>query len=185
MKISDLRELLRYDPDTGKLFWLPRDVSHFTPTPKRSAEHLCKWWNNRFANKEAFTAIGAHDAYIGKVHGRNYYAHIVIWALHYGEWPTHEIDHEDGNRLNNCISNLRDVTHQKNMQNKALYKSNNSGAHGVFFDKKKDRWLSYITVNRSRKHIGTFNNFYEAIHSRKNAEKEYDCFHVNHGRAAA
>jgi hypothetical protein len=49
--------------------------------------------------------------------GQQYYVHRVIWLMHYGEWPSEFIDHIDGNRANNLISNLRDVTRQQNNAN--------------------------------------------------------------------
>ena len=36
----------------------------------------------------------------------------------FDEWPDFEIDHKDRDGFNNCISNLRDVTHKVNMNNR-------------------------------------------------------------------
>lgn len=182
--IDLLRTLLRYEPETGKLFWLERDVSLFNETLSRTAQHACNQWNARCAGKEAFTALGGHGAHEGRIFGKAYYAHIVAWALHNGDWPAYDIDHEDGNRANNCIGNLRDVTHQVNMQNKKLYRSNSSGAHGVTFHIQKKRWQALITVNGKRHHLGTFTNKDDAISARITAERERNTFHANHGRAA-
>lgn len=178
-----LRHLLRYEPETGKLFWARRDVMLFEATAAKSAETQCLWWNGRFADKEAFTASGAHSARHGKIFGQPYYAHIVIWALQTGAWPENDIDHEDGVRSNNVWANLRDVTHQVNMQNKQVYKSSKSGVHGVAWRESRRRWQAYITVNKRRSHLGYFNNKDSAVAARMTAEREAGCFHANHGRA--
>lgn len=182
INIDLLRTLLRYDPETGLLFWLPREVSLFEATKNKTAEALCRWWNKRFANKEAFTASGPHGCRHGKIFGTLYYAHRIAWALHYGIWPE-EVDHRNGERGDNRIRNLRDVSHQVNMQNKRLYKSNATGVHGVTFHKGMGMFQAKITVNGAVNHIGTFKTKKAAIAARKNAERDYG-FHFNHGRAA-
>lgn len=52
------------------------------------------------------------------VGGANIYMHRLICALEYGEIKDLEIDHIDGMRNNNCIYNLRPVSHEENQQNK-------------------------------------------------------------------
>lgn len=179
--IDLLRTLLRYEPDTGKLFWLERTPDLFVSNPNKTATQLCNWWNNRFANTEAFTATGVYGCRAGRIFGQNYYAHRVIWALHYGAWPRN-IDHIDGDRANNPITNLRSVEHLANMQNKKLYSSSSSGTHGVAWNKRASKWQCYITVDRKRRHIGYFTSKTDAIAARKNAEIGTG-FHQNHGRA--
>lgn len=179
--IDLLRRLLRYEPDTGKLFWLKRDISLFEPTDKRSALHLYRWWNGRFAGKEAFTAY-CGSGFHGKIFGELYYAHRVIWAMEHGEWPA-EVDHIKGDRTNNRKANLRAVDHLTNMQNKAIYKSSKTGFHGVTWHKGKQRWQSKITISRKVRHLGTFNTLDAAVAARREAERNAG-FHSNHGRAA-
>lgn len=182
--IDLLRTLLRYEPDTGRLFWLRRDVGLFEATPNKTAEQLCKWWNGCFAGAEAFTATGNHGCRHGKLFNTAFYAHRVAWAIQHGFWPEHEIDHINGNRADNRIENLRAVDHQTNMQNKKLYRSNGSGEHGVSYHPGKDRWQAYITVSGSRRHVGTFRTVEAAIDARRNAQRAAGVFHRNHGRAA-
>ena len=52
-----LRQLLSYDPKTGKLFWKERGPEWFRDTEGRTAQHACKNWNARYAGEEAFTSV--------------------------------------------------------------------------------------------------------------------------------
>lgn len=68
-------------------------------------------------------------------------------------------DHIDGNGLNNQRSNLRNVTHQENMMNRAMWRrGTTSGRRGAYFDKRDGRWFSKITVNGFTKSLGRFAN---------------------------
>lgn len=45
---------------------------------------------------------------------KKYLAHRVIWKMHYGEWPKHQINHINGIKNDNRIENLEDITNQEN-----------------------------------------------------------------------
>lgn len=165
-----LRKLLTYDPLTGKLFWKFRTLD----LCKNSM--AMKVFNTSYAGKEAFTAsmYTAGKAYkCGGIFGKTYLAHRVIWAIVSGEWPKFDIDHIDGNSLNNCIENLRDVTHRINCQNLKLPADNASGHIGVSWNKDACKWVSYITANGERISLGYFEWKEEAIQARKLAEIRY------------
>jgi hypothetical protein len=99
-----LLQLLRYDADTGKLFWRPRGEDLFpAKTPARSAA-LCRLWNDRYADNEAFTHI-SEGYHVGSVNGVLFKAHRVIWKMMTGN-DAEQIDHQDGDRANNKFGNL-------------------------------------------------------------------------------
>lgn len=66
------------------------------------------------------------------------------------------VDHKDGNKLNNCRSNLRLCTQQENMRNTKHYASNTSGHKGVSFDKTTGTWKAYISIDGKLIHLGRF-----------------------------
>lgn len=71
-----------------------------------------------------------------------YATHRVIWQMHYGTIQSDmEIDHIDGNTLNNRISNLRLVSKEWNKRNRRKYSSNTSGFVGVSFNH-KGAWVA-------------------------------------------
>ena len=91
--------------------------------------------------------------------GKNRPFHQVIWEQVNGPVPEgFEIDHKDGDGLNNKIDNLRLVTHSQNMQNQHRPRSNNvtSGVKGVHWDKGRGKWRVHIAVNKRQIFIGRF-----------------------------
>lgn len=173
ISIEILRQLLVYQPETGKLFWLYRPLSTFPTT------RACNIWNARFAGKEAFTALS--EGYkVGRIHKKMYKAHRVIWALYYGNWPNDYIDHIDHNRDNNRIENLRITSHSENCKNRSkVFSSGN--VTGIYFLPKLNSWRARIRHNGKTIHLGYFKNKCDAAHAYENAKIQYN-FHQNHGR---
>lgn len=93
--------------------------------------------------------------YVG---GRHVMAHRLAWYMVYGELPGGQIDHIDGNKLNNAVSNLRVVTSKANKQNRRVRQSNNkSGFLGVF--RERGRWSASIGLGGKRcKRLGSFDS---------------------------
>lgn len=171
---EELRQLLDYDPETGKLFWKERPLSLFPDA--RSG----KIWNTRFAGKEALPVqyIGYHA---GLIFGSKVLGHRVVWAIHTGEWPVDEIDHINGDRTDNRIANLRAVSHRENCKNSKRPAHNTSGQVGVVWCSRSHRWLARIKAERKTLHLGAFLAKSDAILARKNAEVRFG-YHANHGR---
>jgi hypothetical protein len=171
MPINELRRALRCDAEAGKLYWLPRAGN----------DRETKRWNTSYAGREALTAMTNKGYRNGKIHNVNYRAHRVIWALVYGEWPVDQIDHVNGIRTDNRISNLRLVSNAENQRNAKRSKRNTSGVTGVYFHKLTGKHRAYIRVNYKRIDLGYFDRFEDAVAARKAADACYK-FHGNHGR---
>ena len=131
--IDTLRKLLRYEPETGKLFWLIRTADLFNDG-YRSAAGTCANWNAKYAGKEALTSLNGNGYRQGFIFNKHFVAHRVAWALHYGVWPENEIDHINHDRADNRILNLRDVSRRENSINSKPSANNTSGFNGVHFD---------------------------------------------------
>lgn len=82
-------------------------------------------------------------------------------------------DHINRNPLDNRKENLRPATYSENCRNRGKRKDNTSGVTGVSFDKWKNKWVAYVTINKKLKYLGYFDNKYDAILSRLKAEKEF------------
>lgn len=177
-----LRQLLRYDPATGKLYWLPRSIDmfedmHLSNGQSRTAAVVCHWWNTRFANKEAFTSRIQSGYPSGTIDKKYIAAHRAAWCLHFGEWPTSFIDHINGDRADNRISNLRLVDNQANCKNQKMRKTNTSGVMGVRWHAGKRKW----EVMLSNRYLGCFASKEDAIAVRREAERRAG-YHPNHGQ---
>lgn len=82
--------------------------------------------------------------------------------------PHHlDVDHIDGNGLNNQKSNIRIVTRRENLQNLHIKKS--SKYPGVCFDKPAGKWLARLRIGKTRKHVGHYNTEEEAATAYVNA----------------
>lgn len=70
----------------------------------------------------------------------------------------YEVDHRDGNGLNNTRANLRVATSAQNNSNKGLTVRNRSGFKGVYWSKRDRVWRAQITANGTKYHLGSFND---------------------------
>ena len=137
MTQQDFSELI-YKPETGAFYR--------TSNPAKEICNATSDGYNRFKYK-----------------GAKYLAHRVAWFIHYGEWPTGEIDHINGNRSDNRIANLRDVCKQSNIHNQTRpQKGNKSGFLGVMWDKQRNKWAARICLDGKRKRLGSFDTPEEA-----------------------
>ena len=178
IEASEICKLLRYEPETGKLFWKPRGIELFKD------ERSWKIWNTRYANQEAFTAVSDRGQKSGAIFGVNYTAHRVAWAVHHGEWPKETIDHINGNPSDNRLCNLREATKLEQGKNMPLNSTNTSGVIGVYKHSAANVWIARINLNGVMRHIGSFKLFKDAVKARKIAEILAG-YHPNHGRQAA
>jgi len=107
---------------------------------------------------------------------RKYYSiHRLIWVWHGNSLePNQDIDHIDGNSLNNRIENLRPTSHKQNSENrKGANKNSKTGIKGVHKHKETRKWKAHICHNGKDIHLGYYVNKDDAIAARIAAEKEY------------
>lgn len=80
-----------------------------------------------------------------------------------------------GGTVNACRSKRRWISFQENCWNrdKKLRKTNTSGYPGVMWRKDSEKWRAYITVDKKRINLGTYDRIEEALEARKTAEEKY------------
>lgn len=93
-----------------------------------------------------------------KIDGEEMRGHQLAWFMHFGVWASHQVDHENGNRADNRIKNLRDVTQKVNAQNQRFPRANNkSGLLGVCSPSGHDRkFKAALTTDGKTKMLGRF-----------------------------
>lgn len=146
--VETLRDVLEYFPETGRLFWRYRDRGLF-PTYK-----AFKTWNGKCGGREAFTSTAVNGYKQGRIFSKNYTAHRVAWAIHYGEWPKGQVDHINGVRIDNRLSNLRIADNRRNQMNRESRGS--SEFLGVSFYKSRGVWEANIKISSGHRRIGYF-----------------------------
>lgn len=176
-----LRQLLRYEPDTGKLFWRERNASHFSGRGHTLSNVAT--FNRLMAGKEAFTAKDELGYHQGWLINQRYRAHRLIWKIVTGKDPD-LVDHINGDASDNRWFNLRQVSRRENGLNRPLPANNKSGILGVRLDKRSQKWVASIKVAGKDKHLGTFSEIDDARAARMKAEREFG-YHPNHGRRRA
>lgn len=98
-----------------------------------------------------------------RVDGVYYLVHRLLWVLRYGELsPELDVDHRNGQTLDNSIANLRLATHSQNMQNSRRGANNTSGAKGVSWHAGCRKWLVQLSINKQYKYGGVYTNYAEA-----------------------
>lgn len=140
-----LRNALSYDPISGKIFWR---IGGGRRKKGEEAGSVNKTrWNT-------YIEIG--------VGGGIYKAHRIAWAIYYGSWPSGLIDHNNGNSMDNSISNLRLATAAQNSHNATIRKSNTTGFKGVTYKRNENAYVAQIRANGSRKYLGIYRTAEEA-----------------------
>ena len=136
-----LREILDYDPETGVFRWR-------VPV-------------GRWGRIKPGTVAGGPNFYGHLrlfIEGKFFYCHRLAWLYVTGGWPDGDIDHLDGDRSNNRFSNLRDVTHQPNTENrrKAHRGKSSKLPLGVSVDKRDGAYSASIMVNGKSIALGRY-----------------------------
>lgn len=141
--VERVKELLDYDQLTGVFVWKVHRSWNATAGTIAGCQSTLGYWDI------------CVDGVLCK-------SHRLAWVISYGEWPPHEIDHIDGDRMNNAIANLRCATTRQNQSNKGLQCNNASGFKGVSFHAGRQKWRAQIGVAGRRKWLGDFATIDEA-----------------------
>lgn len=165
-------------------------LSHYNYNPETGDLHRTleyDGWNNQSSCFKLIKGCNNRGYKWDKLFGHMFLAHRLIWFYMTGEHPTGEIDHIDGDRLNNKWNNLREVAAFENARNQGERKDNTSGCRGVTYRKNGyglKRWVARISHKGTRHLLGYFHTREEAVKARKQAEIDYG-YHENHAKRSS
>ncbi len=117
-------------------------------------------WNAQKSHSGTFYAKGSHGGPL-----------LHRFVLRMSD-PKIQIDHANGNTLDNRKSNLRVATHEQNRQNRGAYKNSKSGYAGVHWHRRDKVWVVYVNTNGKRTYCGEYEDKETAIAARIAAEVE-------------
>jgi len=136
-----LKEMLRYDPETGVFVWLV-------------------WRPNGVKVGDEAGVIHKDTGYLRiKIDNRPYEASRLAWLYMTGALPASRVDHEDTHKLNNRWGNLRLASASQNGANRYIQKNNTSGYKGVHYAPNRTsykKWAAHIRVDGILKTLGYF-----------------------------
>ena len=113
-----------------------------------------------------------------QLRGKKYAAHRLVWLIENGNFPSLFIDHIDGNKLNNCISNLREVTGKQNNENKGAQNNSQTGVRGVSFVPRLKKYKAQIQHNGQNNYLGLYDTPQEAQAAYVDAAKKLFTHHA-------
>lgn len=106
------------------------------------------------------------------IDNKKYMAHRLAWFHTFGEWPPKFIDHINGNKLDNKLSNLRLATRAENGYNRPALKNNTSGVKGVYWHTGEEKWRGRMHVDGVEIQIGRWDSLDEARLAMEKARKD-------------
>lgn len=152
LTVEQLREILNFNPETGLFTW---------KRPRRR----CKVGDVAGSpHAMGYLQIGVAQ--------QKFLVHRLAWFYVHGVWPPEQIDHIDGNRTNNAISNLRLASRSDNQCNRGVSRNNTTGRKGVRFEARKGLWRAEIQYRGERKWLGYFDNAEDASVAYQTAARE-------------
>jgi hypothetical protein len=160
--IEEIQELVRVDISTGDVVW-------------------AKNRKGRARAGDRVGSVGSHGYFETSIANKRVLLHHVVWASAYGEWPTDGIDHIDGDRQNNAISNLRLATKSQNGRNRPKQANNKSGCKGVSWHAQAQKWRATIMHNRKQHYLGLFDDVETAAAAYRSASVR---LHGEYGRVS-
>jgi thymidylate synthase (FAD) len=131
-----------------------------------------KWYGLEMGKKKKIYAVGTY--HLGVVEGKKKFTTIMLHRFITNAPDGYDVDHVNGDTLNNTDNNLNIVTVSENLQNMHELRINNvSGTTGICWHKNRNKWQVNIAVGGKHIYLGVYEDLEDAIKVRMDAEKKY------------
>lgn len=152
LPVELLKELLRYEYETGLFYWINSAQKRRVAQPAG-----CK-------RKDGYVVI--------QINGKPYYSHRLVWLYVFGTFPQDcfkpYIDHINGNRSDNRVENLKVSSNADNCKNKQILSNNTSNVNGV----------SRVGIPSSSKKTPKVNYYWTATWCNENGKLRQKYFNI-------
>ncbi|MBE0561818.1 MAG: HNH endonuclease [Ochrobactrum anthropi] len=138
--VSTILAFFTFNEATGALHWRRTDAN--------------KMLNDRYVGRRAGSLSGGYLRV--KFSGKSWMVHRLVFKILHGRDPIGEIDHIDGNKLNNVGCNLREVPCVLNTWNRGNKKRQVALPKGVTYHRGSGKFYARIQANGVRRHLGGF-----------------------------
>lgn len=146
LQIEVIKEYLRYEPDSGKFFWVKRSSDKNKPGSRAGRARSLRGYRQ-------VTLLGV-----------TMYEHRLAWMYCHGELPLGCcIDHINGVKGDNRIDNLRLASQFENAANVGAKKDNTSGHKNVHWCNAKGRWIAKVKRQGKTIYAGSFTDYDAAV----------------------
>lgn len=137
---AELKEILHYAPETGAFTWRISCGSQKI--------------GNVVGSLSRGVSLGDPTYICIKINKKKHKAHRLAWLYMKGNWPQNQIDHANGNSLDNTFSNIRECSQSQNLGNRKRNKDNTSGYKGVRWNGWS--WVAIIGFQGKYLYLGSF-----------------------------
>lgn len=149
MTHDELKSLLRYEPETGKFYWVKSRVAC-------RAGDQC----GSYCKTLGYNQVG--------VKYKSHRANRLAFFYMTGRWPNGHVDHINGDSSDDRWCNLRECTPQQN-----AYNSRPRGVvKGISWDSERKKWLAQARIDGVKKNLGRFECFGEAVQRHRSVCKK-------------
>jgi hypothetical protein len=138
-----LKTALRYEAETGLFYWIERHGKRGIP--------------GRVAG-----TVDVDGYVVVTLNGKRHKGHRLAWLFAHGRWPAVAVDHINGVKHDNRLTNLREADWAQNQHNRRLQKNNKSGFMGVHFCSRSGKWRAAIRAEGRGRNLGGYDSPEEA-----------------------
>jgi len=156
LTVAYITRRLRVNVATGRCFWKDPTKHH---RPLVGKEAGCGRPNR------------SKNYWVIKLDGTPYRRSQIIYAVKTGSWPTFNLDHKNGNSLDDRACNLRKATFLENSRNRKLGYFGKILPMGV--RQTNSKFQARIRVNKVGVHLGCFTTIKAASRAYRVARKQY------------